>query len=168
MFYSAIIIEKKFIYPIKHYHHVKESVIEFDLDAYLVVSIINTESGFNENAKSEKGAIGLMQIMPSTAEFIAKELNEKNYDLFDESINIRFGCFYLRYLLEKYKNEENAIIAYNAGEGRLNSWLKDKNYSKDGKTVENIPVKETREYVIKVKNNVKKYRSLYKNLLDKK
>ena len=167
VFYSHLYVQKKYIYPIKYEKMVKQSVNEFELDVYLVYAVIKTESGFDANALSEKGAVGLMQIMPSTASFIAKELGASSYDLYDANCNIRFGCFYLKYLLEKYKSVPNAIIAYNAGEGRVNNWLKDTRYSKDGITIENIPIKETKEYLEKCEKSYNKYKSLYKNLLDK-
>ena len=163
----SVNIQKKYLYPIKNYKEVMDSCKEFNISPYLVFGVIKTESSFNEEAKSPKGAKGLMQIIDSTAEFIAKKLNSKEYDIYDAKTNIRFGCFYLRYLLDKFDSEELALCSYNAGEGRIREWLSDKRYSLDGKTLNKIPYKETRNYMQRIYKNKLKYIKLYPNLLDK-
>ena len=96
--------------------------------------------------------MGLMQLLPSTANDIANRLNILEYDIFDPNTNIMFGCYYLRYLLDLYnQNIDYAIMAYNAGLGTVNDWLKN-NILDD-----NIPYKETKDYIKKIKFNMKIY-----------
>ncbi|MBO7187575.1 MAG: lytic transglycosylase domain-containing protein, partial [Clostridia bacterium] len=138
-----------------------------DLSPYLVYAVILAESSFNKNVVSSAGAVGLMQVMPSTAKFIAKNLGEIEYDLFDAKTNIKFGTYYLRYLLDKFSVLETALLAYNAGEGTVKNWLKNSEYSKDGVSIFNVPFKETREYLEKILKYQKKYQKLYAKSVDK-
>ena len=108
-----------------------------------------------------------MQITLSTAEYIAKRVNINEYDLQDENINVRFGCYYLRYLIDKFKDIETAICAYNAGEGNVALWLNNPSYSSDKKTLVYVPFLETREYIKKIQENFSKYKKLYGKFLDK-
>ena len=157
----------KKIYPLKYREDVLICSKEYALDPYIVFSVIKVESNFNINAKSKKGALGLMQILPSTAEYIAEKMNIEEYDLFDSKINIKFGCFYLRYLLDKFKSTDLALCAYNAGEGNVNKWLNDKRYSDDKQSLSYIPFNETREYVKLVNKNFKIYKKIYADFVDK-
>ncbi len=157
----------RWLYPLKYRELIIESADYFSLDRALVFATIKVESSFDKNAQSNKGAVGLMQITLSTAEYIAKRLNINEYDLQDENINVRFGCYYLRYLIDKFKNIETAICAYNAGEGNVSKWLKDSDYSEDQITLKTIPFKETEEYLKKIVKTFEKYKKLYGNLLDK-
>ena len=164
-FFAFII--NRYLYPLKYKEVVIENADLYGLDRALVFATIKVESSFDKNAQSNKGAVGLMQITLSTAEYIAKRLNINEYDLQDENINVRFGCYYLRYLIDKFKNIETAICAYNAGEGNVSKWLKDSDYSDDGITLKTIPFKETEEYLKKIVKTFEKYKKLYGNLLDK-
>ncbi len=157
---------KKHFYPVKYQKEIEYYCKDYNLDITLVYSIINVESSFNTNAVSQKGAIGLMQILPSTAQFISSKINVKDYELNEPKTNIRFGCYYLRYLLNKYSERDTAVCAYNAGEGKVNEWLKNSNYSKYGKTLYNVPYKETRQYLKKINKNYKRYDFLYKKMFD--
>lgn len=139
----------------------------YGISRALVFAIIKTESSFNENAVSKKGAKGLMQITDSTAKFIAQKLGAENYDIFDVETNINFGCFYFKYLMNKFENTNLAIVAYNAGEGNVSLWLENKELSSDGKSLDNIPFKETREYLEKTNKHFNNYKKLYGKLLDK-
>ena len=135
-----------------------------NLDVNLVLSIIKTESKFNENAISSKGAVGLMQILPSTATWLAEKMDLKSFNmenLNNPEINIKLGCYYVRYLFDNFEDEELAICAYNAGEGVVRNWLNDKEYSLDGKKLDSIPYDETRNYLSKVKLNKQIYSFLY-------
>ena len=93
------LLEKKYIYPLKYEEMVEKYSKEYNLDFYLVMAIIKTESSFRASAVSEKGAKGLMQITDNTAKYIAKELKESDFEIFSPETNIKFGCYYLRYLL---------------------------------------------------------------------
>ncbi len=159
--------ERQVLYPKKYENIVISNSYRYNLDPAIVYSVIKIESGFNKDAQSEKGAKGLMQITDGTAKYIAKLLGVSEYNLFDAKINIEFGCFYLRYLLNKFNNLETAIIAYNAGEGVVSLWLSKKEYSNNQTTLKTIPYKETREYIKKFNKTFTKYHKLYGNILDK-
>ncbi len=166
-FVTFPLIEKKYIYPLKYEETVEKYSKEYNLDFYLVMALIKTESRFRASAVSEKGAKGLMQITDNTAKYIAKELNEKDFEIFSIDTNIRFGCYYLRYLYNKFEMERTVLSAYNAGEGNVLTWLKNREYSLDGKNLTAIPFKETEEYVKKVYKSYNKYKKLYGNIVDK-
>lgn len=134
---------------------------KYQLDEFLIMAVIKTESNFIPDAHSGK-ASGLMQLTDETAEWVSQklDLNPKRIDLTKPSDNIRLGCFYLRYLIDNYDgNIDLALCAYNAGPGNVNKWLSDNKYSKNGKELNYIPFKETREYVVKVK----RYREIYRH-----
>ncbi len=132
-------------YPIKYKSEVIKYAHNYNLDPELVMALMYAESGFDSNAVSKKGAIGLMQIMPLTAEWIASELNDKGFDLFEVDTNIRYGCFYLNYLYGKFNDKILVLCAYNAGESRVREWLDKMEINKD-----NIPFTETKNYVNRV------------------
>ena len=142
------------VFPQKYKNYVVAYSNEFDLDKALVYSVIKVESDFNSKAVSKSGALGLMQILPNTAKWIAEELNESYSKelMFQPQKNILFGCFYLRYLFDRFKKMEVVICAYNAGEGKVFDWLE------NGELVrEKIDYDETRNYLIKVENFYKIY-----------
>lgn len=130
----------------------------------LIASIINVESSFNEKARSNKDAIGLMQIKLTTANYVSN-LNQQNEitenELFKPAINIELGCQYLNYLVKKFKDIDTSLAAYNAGETRVRSWLNSGIYSTDGIKLSYIPFKETREYVEKINKNIRFYKKYF-------
>ena len=166
VFACVIGVERK-IYPLKYKEQVLEYASRFDVSWELILATVKVESDFDKDAVSSKGAIGLMQITQNTASYIALMLNETNYDLTDPDTNLRFGTYYLKYLLTRFESVETAVCAYNAGEGNVSSWLKNKEYSLDGVTLSSIPFKETRGYLEKIKKTFEKYKKLYGNILDK-
>ena len=129
---------------------VEENAGRFSLNENLVFAVIKCESDFNSDAVSRAGAAGLMQIMPETADFIAKKIGMENYDLFLARDNICVGCAYLRYLSDKFRDEKTVLAAYNAGEGRVKEWLDSGRFSSDGQTLADIPIRETDAYVKRV------------------
>ena len=152
-------------YPLSYEESIFNYSMQYDIKSEFIASVINAESGFNKNAVSKKGAIGLMQIMPQTAEWISSKMNI-NYDenmLFSEDYNINLGTYYISYLFSKFEDETVVLCAYNAGEGTVKNWLNNMSYSLDGKTLKIIPYKETNVYVQKVLKSVK----IYKNKLSK-
>ena len=161
-----VYVLKKYVYPLSYKKQVLESSKEFFLDSALVYAVIKTESSFNQDAVSEKGAMGLMQITRPTADFIALRLGIGDYDLFQPSVNVRFGCYYLRYLIDRFQNLKTALCAYNAGEGNVRAWLKNVQYSLDGKSLYKIPFKETQEYIVKIEKSFTKYTKLYGKIVD--
>lgn len=158
-FYRAFL--RAFVYPEEYKEIVLKYSDEYSLDKNLVFAVIKVESSFNAAAESKKGAKGLMQITDATAEYIAKKLGVETFDLFNEDDNVRFGCYYLRYLTERFENAKTVICAYNAGEGRVREWLNNSEYSNDKKTLKVIPYEETREYTEKILKSFSKYEKLY-------
>jgi len=153
-----------FLHPIKFENEIKTYSKIYDLDASIVASLINVESSYNSIAMSNKNAIGLMQIKLETANYLDEISDRKlisENELFNTETNIKYGCEYLRYLLNKFDDVYTAIASYNAGETRVRNWLKNTDYSMDKKTLINIPFKETENYVKKIKNNIKFYKKIY-------
>ena len=114
---------------------------------------MRTESDFRPDVVSNMGAIGLMQILPDTGEWLGQRLGlvVTPEDLYDPVLNIRLGSSFLRYLIQLFDGEESvAIAAYNGGQGNVTKWLKEKDYSDDGRTLKEIPFAETRHYVERV------------------
>ena len=163
--YRCINVKK--IYPIKYEQIVNENALRFGLHKALIYSVIKVESDFNADAESKVGAIGLMQIMPETADYVAKMLGVKEYNLKDEKTNITFGCFYISYLLRRFSDRNTALCAYNAGEWNVAYWLTKKEYSENGSSLKYVPFPETREYIKKINKTFSKYEKLYSNILDK-
>lgn len=153
-----------YLYPMSYSQEIKTYADKYDVDGAIVASVINTESSFNEYAMSNKGAIGLMQVMPSTAEWIAEKigLDYSEEKLYEIEYNIEIGTYYLSYLTKYFNDEELALCAYNAGQGNVKSWLNNKEYSKDGKTLDKIPYEETKNYLNKVYKNYYYYKNKYK------
>ena len=165
--YKSII--KRF-YPLKYKSYIIKYTAEYELDPYLISAIIKVESSYNPRAESKKSAKGLMQITPSTGKWVAEKLNITEFNdemLYDPEQNIRIGCWYINNLIEEFgspKDENNLVLilaAYNGGRGNVNKWLSDKEHSKTGKYLDDIPFKETRDYIKKVKYNYKIYKWLY-------
>lgn len=155
---------KVYAFPIKHEKVIMEYSAQNDLDPFLVLSVIKAESKFDADAKSHKDAVGLMQITPDTASWVAHEMGLTDFSqekLYDEEYNIKMGCWYLNNLKTEFEDTDLVIAAYNAGRGRVNGWLKDENYSKDGKKLDYIPYKETKRYVDRVKVYYQIYKVLY-------
>ncbi len=154
----------KAIYPLRYNEHIEKYSKEYNLNEYLVMALIKAESNYIYDAHSGV-ARGLMQITDETALWISDKLSldfSKN-DLENPEINVKMGCYYLSYLLDYYnRNETLALSAYNAGMGNVNKWLSDKEYSKDGKTLDKIPFEETRNYLEKIRKFKKIYNALYK------
>lgn len=158
----------KILYPTKYIEYVDKYSAEYNLDKTVVFAVIKAESGFNENNRSKTGARGLMQIMPETGEWAAGIIEIESYSddmLYDPDMNIRIGCWYMRYLLDMYDdNLSTALAAYNAGCGTVNKWLKDEKYSLDGETLDNVPYAETDGYVFKTLKYNDAYNRYHKEL----
>ena len=139
---------------------------EYELDPYLVFAVIWVESKFDSRATSRRGARGLMQIVPTTGSWVAEKMGLKGYNddsLYDPDINIRIGCWYINYLKELYFGDMNlALAAYNGGSGNVRKWLNDPRYSRDGKTLEDIPFKEIKNFVNRVWHAYNRYKRLYR------
>ena len=133
-------------YPLRYGQIVRGHAKNYDLDPALVAAVIYQESKFRADAKSSSGAIGLMQLRPDTAEGIAIRTGGSRFqvsDLYNPEINVRYGSWYLRHLLDKYGDEKDALAAYNAGQRNVDEWRA------EGK---GIQFPETRAYVDRVEH----------------
>lgn len=156
----------KIFYPIKYAEHVYKYSLQYDIDPYLVFSVIRVESGFNVNAHSRSGAKGLMQITDKTGEWAAKQAKLTDYRperLYEPEYNIKLGCWYLNNLITQFGDVSLALAAYNGGSGNVEKWLKNKEYSSTGEKLEKIPFGETERYLTKIKKDYSIYKSLYKD-----
>jgi soluble lytic murein transglycosylase len=112
-------------YPLRYSEYVRVHAREHDLDPALLAAVIYQESKFQPAAQSPSGAIGLMQLTPTTAKGIAIRTGGHAFrtsDLYDPEINIRYGTWYLANLFEKYHSERLVLAAYNAGQGNVDRW----------------------------------------------
>jgi soluble lytic murein transglycosylase len=128
-----------------------------------MAGLIRQESAFEANAMSHQGAVGLMQVMPTTASKLARQLRIRyaRASLIDPGYNLKLGARYLADLIQIFGTQEGALAAYNAGEDRVVQWTTGQNYLETAEFVESIPFTETREYVQIVIRNADVYRQLY-------
>jgi soluble lytic murein transglycosylase len=149
---------KELTLPLRHEDVIRQQAKEKNVDAALIAAVIYAESKF-EDQESSAGARGLMQITPDAADTIAKNSEATSFeleDLGDPEINIRYGTFLLRELLDRYEGDEAAALAaYNAGPGNADEW------GGADLTVEEIPFPETRAYVEEVLEKRDEYRRKY-------
>ena len=147
-------------YPLRYTSIVRGHAAHYHLDPALLAAVIETESKFNADARSGAGAVGLMQLTPGTAEGIAQYTGGHNFhlsDLTNPEINVRYGAWYLRHLLDRYgQSERLALAAYNAGEDNVDRWQREH---------VGIQFGETRDYVDKVERLKKIYRRAYASQL---
>jgi len=150
--------------PLRHDDIIRQQAADKDLDPALVAAVIYEESRFRDQT-SHAGARGLMQITPETADAIAKHSGGVRFeqsDLSDPQINISYGTYYLRLLLDHYGgNETLSIAAYNAGMGNVDGWVADAGGPDEFKSAEHIPFPETRAYVQNVTDRRRDYRETY-------
>ena len=155
----------KMIYKLEYNEYVYKYSQENEIDPFLVFAIIKNESKFKDTIESSKGAIGLMQLMESTALEMANEIGHESVTkdaLYEPETNIKIGIKYFAYLVEHYNgNEQLALAAYNAGMGNVDKWIENGIIKKDGSDLENIPYKETNNYVRKIARDYKIYKKLY-------
>ena len=172
LFDVAMTLVEKQIYqkPREYVGYVETYSAEFGVPADLVWSVMKTESGFDSSAVSYKGAVGLMQMMPSTFEWLTDDILREYLGvgmLYDPETNIKYCTYYLSRLYNRFGDWDTALAAYNGGEGNVSEWLEDKRYSDDGKRLktDKIPEEfsETKNYVKKVNKALEKYKELYNN-----
>jgi soluble lytic murein transglycosylase len=131
-------------YPLEYQNIVAGHAKNYDLDPALLAAVIYRESKFDARAESDSGAVGLMQLLPGTAKGIAVHTGGSQFqvsDLWDPEINVRYGAFYLRRLLNKYGDVRLALAAYNAGQANVDEWVANG---------QGIAFPETRQYVDEV------------------
>ncbi len=160
---KRIILRKMYVKDYSEY--VYEYATEYNVDPLLVFAVIKAESNFKKDATSTSNAIGLMQLMENTAietgEKVDEKINSKE-ELYNPKINVKIGIKYLSELLERYDgNLGIALAAYNAGIGNVTEWIQKGIIKKDGTDIENIPFKETNNYVRKILRDYEIYREIY-------
>ena len=150
--------------PLRHEDVIRQQSADKKVDAALIAGVIYTESRFRDQT-SHAGAKGLMQLMPATADYIAHKSGGTQFvqgDLANPQINISYGAWYLRYLLERYGGDRAmALAAYNAGLGNVDRWVAAARARGGELTVEAIPFPETRAYVERVLDARRRYRDAY-------
>ena len=157
----------KILYPKTYSEIVSTYAEEYNVEENLIYAVIKAESNFDSDAVSNREAIGLMQIVEETAIDVANQnkidVDTENIteELLDIDNNINIGTKYLSILLTQYGNMEIALAAYNAGIGTVNNWIEKQVIQADGSDIENIPYKETNNYVRKILRDYRVYNELY-------
>ena len=154
------------LFPRPYWNELRAYSTVEGLDPYLVASLIRQESEFNPSAVSDANAYGLMQLLPSVAKSMAKELKIRHWkqsEITNPQMNLRLGIHYFRQLVNKYNGQvEYALAAYNAGDSRVDDWRSSGQYRDIYEFVETIPFTQTREYVQAIQRNAIVYAQLYK------
>jgi len=154
--------------PLRHEDIIRQQASDKDLDPALIAAVIFEESRFRDQT-SHAGARGLMQITPATARFIARDSGGTAFvegDLATPQVNISYGSYYMRYLLRRYDGDVTlAVAAYNAGETNVNKWVDRAGGREAFDAEDDVPFKETRDYVRDVKEKRQQYRDNYKDEL---
>ena len=155
--------EKTIVYPEKYAGIIEQYSGEYGIDKNLMFALVCTESGFDKDAVSDAGAIGLTQITEETYDWIKWKLGEEGRfeDLFNPETSVRYGAYLMSFLLDDFGDYRTAAAAYHAGRAKVHSWLADGEYSSDGKTLDVIPSKDTAHYVAKITKAYEKYNTLY-------
>jgi soluble lytic murein transglycosylase len=146
-------------YPLRYEEIVRGHARNYRLEPPLLAAVIYQESKFDADARSSSGAIGLMQLLPGTAKGIAQRTGGDRFvvdDLYEPELNVRYGSWYLRHLLDKYGDEATALAAYNAGQTNVDRWLADGG---------GIRFAETRHYVERVQALKEIYAKAYADQL---
>lgn len=159
---------KKVMYPIEYEDEVRVSSQAFGVDPYLIMAIIRVESSFDPEVSSHKGAYGLMQLMPDTAKWMvdAGHFEPQFLERLEEpAVNIHMGSWYIGQLLRQFEgNPVAAIAAYNAGPGRVETWLREKEWDGEFRNIEEIPYGETRHYIQRVLYYYDKYKEVHPDM----
>lgn len=153
------------LYPFHYREYITQKAKEHDFKPAYIAALIYVESKFASQAVSQKGARGLMQIMPGTGVWIAGELEWDGFDeelLYDPEINITMGVWYLANLRKEFGDDVAALAAYNAGRGNVRRWLENGIWSGEMEDIEGIPFRETRMYLEKHAIIYQRYQWLYR------
>lgn len=148
-------------YPLSYTAQIRGYARIYHLDPALVAAVVYEESRFQPSTRSSAGAVGLMQLLPSTARGIAERTGGTHFnpatDLLNPDLNVRYGCWYLHHLMQHFHRVSLALAAYNAGEANVDAWIR---HTRHGRPVE-IPFATTRDYVADVQRVQKLYRKGY-------
>ena len=160
-------VQMRFVYMWPYQNEIVTYANKNNIDPFLVAAVIKNESGFKPGAVSPVGAIGMMQIMPETGEWIARQMGLSSYrmqQLYDPKTNIRMGCWYLSEL--KYEFRGNMVLqmlAYNAGRGNTHLWMSANGWDYEFGKIADVPYEESRGYVSSVLHDRDEYYRLYKD-----
>lgn len=160
---------QKNYYPLKYQRPIEKYTAEYDLPPALLYAVIHTESGFDPEAESNVGAIGLTQIMPETFQWLQRKLKEEHPEeaLYDPEISIKYGAYFYKLLLDKYDGDvKTAAAAYHSGTGQVAKWLSDPENSKNGKTLDKIPGKNANHYANKILKAMEAYETIYEKEIE--
>ena len=162
--------KQKIIYPLLYREELLAASEEFEIDPCMLAALVQVESSYQADAVSPVGAIGLMQIMPETGQWLSGKIElEEEYTtemLYDPGVNLRLGCWYLNYLYDRYDGQwQEALTAYIAGQGQVDKWLKDPELSADGRHLDVIPGQDVNEYAAKVMRYHESYKEAYPDVL---
>ena len=155
----------RLLFAIDYTEEIAAAAAAYGLDPLLVAAVVKVESGFNERARSPKGALGLMQVMPETGAWVARQLSWPEFHpdmLYDPERNLTIGTWYLRHLANTFDgNLVVALAAYNAGQTWVQQWLAEQRWDGREETLADIPFGETRRYVRRVLDTMDTYIWLY-------
>lgn len=161
-------VVRRVLFPVEYSTQINGAASRHKVDPYLVAAVIKCESNWDTNAQSSAGAVGLMQLMPSTAREVARMglVDTRSYDandLSDATNNIEYGTAYLGYLQDQLGNTDEVIAAYNAGLTAVRAWGTDGSVDTSSKSsfADRIAYPETRLYVQRVSDAYQHYRELY-------
>ena len=164
LFWNRIPKEAPRIYPMEYSELIRSNAAQQGLDPAHIAAVILAESSYDPNAVSSVNAQGLMQIMPDTGKWLAGKFDEAYYEgcLFDPATNIRYGSWYLGYLMRRYDGDLTCTTAaYHSGQGAVDKWLADPAFSADGKRLTEVKGENAKKYVSRVLEYYEKYQELY-------
>ncbi|KEQ25667.1 lytic transglycosylase domain-containing protein [Paenibacillus tyrfis] len=155
----------RMLYPIHYEQEIRQNAAKYDLDPFLVAAVIRVESNYLTETESKKGAYGMMQLMPDTANWIidkARFNEEFRNRLNDPAVSIELGSWYLNWLNKQFNGNRIAVLAgYNAGHGKVSRWLQENEWDGTLQNADRIPYGETRHYIQRVMYYYNKYVKLY-------
>ncbi|AFV12005.1 lytic transglycosylase [Thermacetogenium phaeum DSM 12270] len=155
----------RIFYPWPYKQEIVRAAVNTGIDPCLLVAVVKVESGFNPRARSDAGALGLMQLMPGTAGWVARQTGWQDFHtelLYQPEINLMIGSWYLKHLLQDFDGNLIAgLAAYNAGRGNVEAWVRSGLWKGTKDDLDKIPFPETRAYVRAVLQNYEIYRYLY-------
>src|SRR3954453_1508253 len=163
LFHHAV---REIALPLRHEDIIRQQAHDKDLDPALIAGVIYAESHFIDGRTSSAGAQGLMQLTPATAQYIARKSGGTQFrvaDLGTPQVNIAYGAYYLKYLMQRYGDDVPLVLAsYNAGEGNVDKWIVAARAKGKALDINAIPFGETRSYVTKVADARQQYRTSYR------
>lgn len=158
--------QRHYFYPDDYQNTINFYANRYEVDRDLVAGVILAESKFQPEARSVYDARGLMQLMPETASWIARQIEDDDFTvekLYNPKVNIKYGTWYLAELQSEFGHNEILVLAaYNAGRGNVHEWIDKYHWTDDFQNYNEIPFPETREYVKRVLKNKQEYKRLYK------